>query len=101
MYNSNNGNVTAVPTFDPAYGPDCVQNPHIAGMKETLAILHDNNEKMRAMICEIRKSLFGLDPPEWNVPECNCAQDEMNVCKAISTQSIELLHDILLGINGD
>lgn len=101
MYNSNNGNVTAVPTFDPAYGPDCVQNPHIAGMKETLAILHDNNEKMRAMICEIRNNLFGFDPPEWTVPECNCAQDEMNVCKAISTQSIELLHDILLGINGD
>lgn len=101
MYNSSNGNVAAVPTCNPAYEPDCVQNPHIAGMKETLMLLRDNNEKMRALICEIRNSLFGFDPPEWNVPECNCAQDAMNDCKAISTQSIELLKDILLGINGD
>ena len=101
MYNSNNGNVTAVPTFGPAYGPDCVQKPHAAGMNETLTILYDNNEKMRAMICEIRNNLFGIDPPEWNVPECNCVRDALNNCKDISIQSVELLKDILLGLNGD
>ena len=101
MYNLNNGNVDVAPICNSAYEPNCVKEPRLVGMKESLLALHDRNEKMRALICEIRNSLFGFDPPEWNVPECNCAQDAMNDCKAISTQSIELLKDILLGINGD
>lgn len=56
---------------------------------------------MRELICEIRSGLFGLNQPEWNTPECNCAQDVTNDCNAISTQSIELLMDILRGLNGD
>ena len=100
MYNSNNGNVAAVPTCNPAYEPNCVQEPRLVGMKESLSILRESNEKMRALICEIRSELFGLDPPEWKTPECNCAQDVINDCNAISTQSIELLMDILRGLNG-
>lgn len=81
--------------------PNCMKEPRLVGMKESLLALHDRNEKMRALICEIRSGLFGLNPPEWNMPECNCAQDVTNDCNAISTQSIELLMDILRGLNGD
>lgn len=67
----------------------------------SLLVLQDRNKKMRELICEIRSGLFGLNQPEWNTPECNCAQDVTNDCNAISTQSIELLMDILRGLNGD
>lgn len=100
MYNANSGE-DCVPTCNPAYEPNCVQEPRLVGMKETILVLRDYNEKTRALICEIRNSLFGLDPPECKTPECNCAQDALNNCKSISIQSLELLADILRGLNGD
>lgn len=101
MYNSNNGNVDVEPTCNSAYEPNCVKEPRLVGMNESLLVLQDRNKKMRELICEIRSGLFGLNQPEWNTPECNCAQDVTNDCNAISTQSIELLMDILRGLNGD
>lgn len=101
MYNSNNGNVGVAPTCNSAYKPNCVKEPRLVGMNESLLVLQDRNKKMRELICEIRSGLFGLNQPEWNTPECNCAQDVTNDCNAISTQSIELLMDILRGLNGD
>ena len=101
MYNSNNGNVGVAPTCNSAYEPNCVKEPRLVGMNESLLVLQDRNKKMRELICEIRSGLFGLNPPEWNMPEFNCAQDVTNDCNAISTQSIELLMDILRGLNGD
>ena len=101
MYNSNNGNVGVAPTCNSAYEPNCVKEPRLVGMNESLLVLQDHNKKMRELICEIRSGLFGLNQPEWNTPECNCAQDVTNDCNAISTQSIELLMDILQGLNGD
>lgn len=101
MYNSNNGNVGVAPTCNSAYEPNCVKEPRLVGMNESLLVLQDRKKKMRELICEIRSGLFGLNQLEWNTPECNCAQDVTNDCNAISTQSIELLMDILRGLNGD
>ena len=101
MYNSNNGNVGVAPTCNSAYEPNCVKEPRLVGMNESLLVLQDRKKKMRELICEIRSGLFGLNQPEWNTPECNCAQDVTNDCNAISTQSIDLIMDILRGLNGD
>lgn len=99
MYNVVNAE-NCTPVCNQAYEPNCVKEPRLVGMKESLLILRDSHEKMRALICEIRNGLFGLNPPEWKAPECNCGQDVINDCNAISNQNIELLEDILRGLNG-
>ena len=100
MYNANNDE-GCVPTCNPAYEPNCVQEPRLVGMKESLSILRNNNERMNVLICKIRSELFGLNPPGLNASECNCAQDVINDCNAISTQNIQLLEDTMRGLNGD
>lgn len=73
----------------------------IDGMKQTIMILSDEVKKARDLAFEIEKELFGDKPqnPE-NQREITCAQDALNECRSIAEQNLEILNDILRGING-
>lgn len=90
--NDNTNYGCAVNTLEPA---PC------GGMKQTIMILSDEVKKARDLAFEIEKELFGDKPqnPE-NQREITCAQDALNECRSIAEQNLEILNDILRGING-
>lgn len=45
MYNSNNGNVGVAPTCNSAYEPNCVKEPRLVWMNESLLVLQDRKKK--------------------------------------------------------
>lgn len=71
------------------------------GMKQTVMILSDEVRKARELIFEIQKELFGDKPQNPVQPhDIMCAQDALDECKSIAEQNLEILNDILRGING-
>lgn len=78
----------------------CV-SPMTGSMKETIMILSDEVKKANELITQIQKELFG-DKPQNAVksPDVMCAQDALEGCKGIAELNLEILNDILRGING-
>ena len=79
---------------------NCV-SPMTGSMKETIMILSDEVRKANELITQIQKELFG-DKPQNAVmpPDGMCAQDALEGCKGIAELNLEILNDILRGING-
>lgn len=79
---------------------NCV-SPMTGSMKETIMILSDEVKKANELITQIQKELFG-DKPQNAVmsPDVMCAQAALEGCKGIAELNLEILNDILRGING-
>lgn len=79
---------------------NCV-SPMTGSMKETIMILSDEVKKANELITQIQKELFG-DKPQNAVmsPDVMCAQDALEGCNGIAELNLEILNDILRGING-
>ena len=79
---------------------DCVPSP-CGGMKQTVMILSDEVKKARELMLQIQKELFGDKPQNPVQPrDIICAQDALDECKSVAEQNLEILNDILRGING-
>ena len=78
----------------------CVPAP-CGGMKQTVMILSDEVRKAHELIFEIQKELFGDKPQNPVQPrDIMCAQDALDECNSVAEQNLEILNDILRGING-